>query len=229
MATAAERFEADKKFTYRALQDARQYVTDVDRTGAKAEAIYERLAKANRLMYPWSTDGSDAQSKKAIEYIHEITSILSDKIGPASRREFREQGGRRDHATKKSPAQLQREIDDTLATSLRGSSGEQSDVLIVARPKDWDLIEESLKLDVQSSAFDSVLRWKISEALGALDVGTTYQGRGKKVVARARQKDWKLLEETLQADAQSKRLPKHEREDLQAALKRLVIKPWPQS
>lgn len=100
MATAQERFETDKKFTYRALQDARQYVTDVDRTGAKAEALYARLAKANRLMYPWSTDGNAAQSKKAIEYIKEITSILSDKIGPASRREFREQGGRRDHATK---------------------------------------------------------------------------------------------------------------------------------
>ena len=114
MATAQERFEADKKFTYRALQDARQYVTDVDRTGAKAESIYERLAKANRLMYPWSTDGNATQSKKAIEYIQEITSILSDKIGPASRREFSEQGGRRDHATKKSPAQLQREIDDVL-------------------------------------------------------------------------------------------------------------------
>lgn len=136
MATREQRFEADRKFTYRALQDARQYVTDVDRTGSKAEALYERLARANRLMYPWSTDGTEAQSKKAIEYLGEITSILSEKIGPASRREFSEQGGSRDHstkkraashaahahATKKSGAQLDREIAEVLAKEP-GSEG----------------------------------------------------------------------------------------------------------
>jgi hypothetical protein len=133
MATREQRFEADRKFTYRALQDARQYNTDVDRGGRKAEAIYERLARANRLMYPWSTDGTEAQSKKAIEYLNEITSILSEKIGPASRREFREQGGSRDHSTKKraahahatkkkSGAQLDREIAEVL-TKEPGSGG----------------------------------------------------------------------------------------------------------
>lgn len=91
----AKAFEADKAETYRALQDARAYVTDFDRDGKKAEAIYKRLERANRVMYPWSTDGTPAQSAKAIEYINEITSILSEKIGPASRREFREQGGKR--------------------------------------------------------------------------------------------------------------------------------------
>ncbi len=102
MATAEQRFEADKKFAYRALQDARQYVTDFDRSGSKAEALYERLARASGMMRPWSTDGTSAQSKKAIEYLNEITSILSEKIGPAARREFSEQGGTRHHATKKS-------------------------------------------------------------------------------------------------------------------------------
>jgi hypothetical protein len=137
MATREQRFEADKKFTYRALQDARQYVTDVDHSGRKAEAIYARLERANRLMYPWSTDGTEAQSKKAIEYLNEITSILSDKIGPASRREFREQGGSRDHSMrkrgprgprvahatkKKSGAQLDREIAEVLVKEP-GSGG----------------------------------------------------------------------------------------------------------
>lgn len=96
--------------------------------------------------------------------------------------------------------------------------------MVVARLKDWNLLEESLRLDVDSSAFDSVLRWRIGEALDALEVGTTHQGR--KVVVRAKPKDWALLDETLRADAQSSRLPKHEREDLQAAIKRLVVKPW---
>lgn len=84
-------FEADKAEVYRALQDARVYATDFDRTGKKAEALYKRLERANRLMYAWSTDGDAAQSKKAIEYIKEIGSILTHKIGPASRREFPEQ------------------------------------------------------------------------------------------------------------------------------------------
>ena len=125
MATAEHRFEADKKFAYRALQDARQYVTDFDRTGSKAEALYERLARADRLMRPWSTDGTSVQAKKAIEYLQEITSIISEKIGPASRREFSEQGGTRHHATKKTPAQLQREIDEVLAKPVTGSHAQQ--------------------------------------------------------------------------------------------------------
>lgn len=85
-------WEADRAETYRALQDARAYVTDLDRTGRQAEALYKRLERGNRVMYNWSTDRTDAaRQKKAIEYIHEITSILSHKIGPASRREFPEQ------------------------------------------------------------------------------------------------------------------------------------------
>lgn len=128
----------------------------------------------------------------------------------------------RHHATKKkSPAQLDREI----AAALHGSSGEQSDVMVVTNLKDWDLIEETLALDAESAAFDPTLRWQIGEALDALEDGTTHQGR--KVVARARAKDWELLRETLRVDALSKRIPRHEREDLQAALNRLVIKPWP--
>lgn len=115
MATAEQRFEADTKFVYRALQDARQYVTDFDREGSKAKALYVRLDKARSLMQPWSTDGTAVQAKKAIEYLRELGSLASDKIGPASRREFREQGGARNHATKKkSPAQLQREINEAL-------------------------------------------------------------------------------------------------------------------
>lgn len=127
---------------------------------------------------------------------------------------------------KKSPAQLQREIDEVLASNSGRATKKQSDaVMIVARPKDWDLLEESLQLDADSSAFDSTLRWRIREALDALEVGTTHQGR--KVVVRAKAKDWELLDETLRVDAQSTRIPKHEREDLQTALKRLVVKPWP--
>ncbi len=95
MTTAAPRFEADQLYASRALVDARGYNTDVDSTGRKAEAIYERLARAQRLMYPWSTDGTPAQAKRAIDYLQEITAILSEKIGPASRREFHEQGGSR--------------------------------------------------------------------------------------------------------------------------------------
>jgi len=93
--TAARRFEADQLYVSRALVDARGYNTDVDPAGHKAEAIYERLSRASRLMYPWSTDGTPAQMKRAVEYLHEITAILSEKIGPASRREFHEQGGSR--------------------------------------------------------------------------------------------------------------------------------------
>lgn len=120
-ANTDQRFEADKALAYRALQDARAYVTDFDRTGKKAEAIYERLARASRLMRPWSTDGTQAQANKAIEYLHEITSILSEKIGPASRREFPEQGGSR--AGGKSAAQLDREcreIADRVEARKRG-------------------------------------------------------------------------------------------------------------
>ena len=120
----------------------------------------------------------------------------------------------------KPSAQLDREIDEALRKPLRSSA-----VMIVARPKDWDLLEESLRLDADSSAFDAALRWRIREALDALEVGTTHQGR--KVVVRAKSKDWELLDETLRVDAQSSRLPKHDREDLQAAIKRLVVKPWP--
>ena len=80
MATAARRFEADKKFAYRALQDARQYVTDFDRTGSKAAALYERLSRASRMMRPWSTDGTLTQRGTAIEYLKTITSILSGSI-----------------------------------------------------------------------------------------------------------------------------------------------------
>lgn len=106
-----EAFELDRQETYRALQDARAYNTDTDRTGKKAEAIYKRLEKANRVMYSYSTDGSPDQKKKAIEYLREITSILSEKIGPASRREFAEQGGTRGIASsRRSPAELDREI-----------------------------------------------------------------------------------------------------------------------
>lgn len=102
-------FEADKKLAYRALQDARQYVTDFDRTGSKARALYERLAQAANMLYPWTTDGTEAQAKKATGYRQEIMSLLSEKIGPAYRY----------HATRKSPAQLQREIDESLASTRR--------------------------------------------------------------------------------------------------------------
>lgn len=115
MASPEQRFEADKQSAYRALQDARQYVTDFDRTGSKAKALYERLARASRMMRPWSTDGTQTQSKKAIEYLNEITSIISEKIGPASRREFREQGGTHHVSRSKSPTQLDREIAQSLA------------------------------------------------------------------------------------------------------------------
>lgn len=120
MATAEQRFEADKKFAYRALQDARQYVTDFDRTGSKAEALYKRLARADSLMRPWSTDGSSAQAQKAIEYLQEITSILSEKIGPASRREFSEQRDTRHHAMKKSSTAHQGRWDDGPGAWQRG-------------------------------------------------------------------------------------------------------------
>jgi len=134
MASKEQRFEADKKYAYRALQDARQYVTDMDRTGSKAEALYERLSRASRMMRPWSTDGTSTQSKKAIEYLDEVTSILSEKIGPASRREFSEQGGARHHATKKkSPTQLDREIIQAL-TSRSGLSKYQLDLLSRRKP-----------------------------------------------------------------------------------------------
>jgi len=115
MTTAAQRFEADKKFAYRALQDARQYVTDFDRTGSKAEALYERLARAANMLYPWTTDGTEAQAQKAMDYRREIMSILSDKIGPASRRAFSEQGGTHHATKKKSPRQLDREIAEVVA------------------------------------------------------------------------------------------------------------------
>lgn len=101
MSISEKRWELEKSETYRALQDARQYNTDTDRTGAKAEAIYDRLARANSVMRPWSNDGNAEQKKKANEYLTEITSILSHKIGPASRREFVEQGGKRSHLSKR--------------------------------------------------------------------------------------------------------------------------------
>jgi len=125
MATAARRFELDKEEAYRALQDARQYVTDFDRRGSKAEAIYERLARASAMMRPWSTDGTTAQSKKAVEYLNEIKSILSEKIGPASRREFSEQGGKRHHTTKKKSSRnanaAKSVMLETMPDYLRGS------------------------------------------------------------------------------------------------------------
>ena len=102
MVTPEQRFAADKQYAYRALQDARQYNTDVDHTGSKAEALYVRLSRASRLMYPWSTDGTPAQAKQANEYLAEITSILSEKVGPASRQELSEQGGWRHHSTMRS-------------------------------------------------------------------------------------------------------------------------------
>jgi hypothetical protein len=91
-------FEADRAEVSRALQDARAYVTDFDSDGRKAEALYGRLARASRLMQPWSTDGTAGQAQKAVEYLREIASILSEKIGPASRREFPEQGGHHESA-----------------------------------------------------------------------------------------------------------------------------------
>lgn len=115
MANPGQRFEADRQYAYRALQDARAYVTDTDRNGIGARAIYERLARARGMMYPWSTDGRPTESEKAIEYLREITSILSEKIGPASRCEFPEQDDCADPPTKKSPAQIRREIDASLA------------------------------------------------------------------------------------------------------------------
>jgi hypothetical protein len=110
MTTTAKRYEADRQFTYRALQDARQYNTDTDPTGSRAEAIYKRLAKASRLMQPWSTDGTDTQSRKAVEYLDEITSILTKKIGPASRRELSAQR----QLGSKTTNQLDREINEAL-------------------------------------------------------------------------------------------------------------------
>ncbi len=111
MSITDQRFDADKQYSYRALQDARQYVTDTDPTGRKASLLYERLARASRMMRPWSTDGTPAQSRIAIEHLNEITSMLSHKIGPASRRELEGQVGRREMA----PGQIKRDIERVLA------------------------------------------------------------------------------------------------------------------
>ena|ERR1700750_3444457 len=112
MSIRDQRFALDKDIAYKALQDARLYVTDMDPTGVKAEKIYKKLVRASNFMRPWSTDGSAAQIKKAIEYLDEITSVLSLKIGPASRAEFPGQMGFK----RKTSAQLNREIDEALST-----------------------------------------------------------------------------------------------------------------
>ncbi len=94
MASRAQvNFVMDKADAYRALQDARAYVTDFDLKGTSAKALYTRLERAIRIMRPWSTDGDASQRKQAMDYIIDIDSILSEKIGPASRREFPEQNG----------------------------------------------------------------------------------------------------------------------------------------
>lgn len=121
-------FEADWKEVYRALQDARAYVTDFDRDGRKAEALYERLARAGRLMRPWSTDGTVEQSRKAVDAIREITSLLSEKIGPASRREFPEQGGSRGGSP--TPREIEQDVtriasgDETYTAKQRAAQAE---------------------------------------------------------------------------------------------------------
>lgn len=78
-------WEADWRDAYRALQDARLYVTDFDRTGQKAERIYERLDGEVRRMREWSSDGPPSEAKRATEWLREAFSILTYKIGPASR------------------------------------------------------------------------------------------------------------------------------------------------
>jgi hypothetical protein len=140
MPSTAQRFEADQQFTYRALQDARQYNTDTDPTGSRAEAIYARLAKASRLMYPWSTDGTPGQSRKAVEDLDEITSILTEKIGPASRREFSEQGRTRRHESK-TTRQLDAEI-DTALTRPRHDGTSSTD----ARPRSHATVKSTASL-----------------------------------------------------------------------------------
>jgi hypothetical protein len=97
--------------------------------------------------------------------------------------------------------------------------------MIVARPKDRDLIEETLELDSESRAFDPKLRMDIRRALDALEVGTA--AGGKKIVVRADDDDWDLLAETLYMDTRSKRFDPELRDDLEAVLDRLVVKPWP--
>ncbi len=69
---------ADLQVARDAMAKARQYVTDFDKDGKKAEAIYKLLDRAKRLM-------SNYSDPKSIEMSRDITSILSEKIGPASR------------------------------------------------------------------------------------------------------------------------------------------------
>lgn len=117
---SAGHFELDRAIACRALQDARAYVVDLDRSGRQAKAIYSSLERASRVMRPWSDDGSHrnatgdakAHGRKATECLREIASILSEKIGPASRREFPQQ-----RTPKKSAAQFKREIDAALERS----------------------------------------------------------------------------------------------------------------
>lgn len=156
MATAAQRFEADKKFAYRALQDARQYVTDVDHRGSKAKALYARLARARRVLEPWSTDGTSAQVKKAIEYLREITSVLSAKIGPASRREFHEQDGQRDHATKKKRARdiMNRPASKSFLKALRASDRKRAEAEHAVAPSPAPVGKSTLLTSPRSKVAD---------------------------------------------------------------------------
>ncbi len=71
------------------LAKARHYVIDFDRSGEKAEALYKQLATVERRMRAHATDSPVAARRdKAREYLEEIVSILTHKIGPASRAEL---------------------------------------------------------------------------------------------------------------------------------------------
>lgn len=80
------------------LAKARHYVTDFDRSGEKAEALYKQLATVERRMRAHATDSPVAARRdKAREYLEEIVSILTHKIGPASRAEL--SGQKKGHAS----------------------------------------------------------------------------------------------------------------------------------
>lgn len=82
------------------LAKARHYVIDFDRGGEKAEALYKQLATVERRMRAHATDSPVAARRdKAREYLEEIVSILTHKIGPASRAQL--PGQKKGHASGK--------------------------------------------------------------------------------------------------------------------------------
>lgn len=76
-------WDADVKQYRDVMAKCRQYVTDFDKDGSKAEKLYQQLDQVLRRMRAHTSDGVD--TKKAIEYVKEAESIATHKIGPASR------------------------------------------------------------------------------------------------------------------------------------------------